>query len=129
MLEVFKSTSSKLILLLAIVLVASFQYSFWWGEGGYFAHQTLRQQITQQAEINEELKERNRILAAEVFDLKNGSEAIEEHARLDLGLIKPRETFVQMSTISTHYKPIYIDPNAKVDMETNETSPNPDVPD
>ncbi|HFF4337179.1 TPA: cell division protein FtsB, partial [Acinetobacter baumannii] len=115
MLEVFRSTSSKLILLLVIVLVAILQYQFWLGEGGYFPHQALMQQIQQQAEVNDELKERNRILAAEVFDLKNGTEAIEEHARLDLGLVKPHETFVQMSTISTHYKPIYIDPNAKVD--------------
>ncbi|MPN44436.1 hypothetical protein SDC9_192001 [bioreactor metagenome] len=52
--------------------------------------------------------------------MKNGIEAIEEHARLDLGLIKPHETFVQMSTISTNYKPIYIDPNAKADLRTNE---------
>ncbi|QVR69480.1 cell division protein FtsB [Acinetobacter sp. BHS4] len=129
MLEVFRSTSSKLILLLVIVLVAILQYQFWLGEGGYLPHQTLMQQIQQQAEVNEELKERNRILAAEVFDLKNGTEAIEEHARLDLGLVKPHETFVQMSTISTHYKPIYIDPNAKVDLETNETPASPDIPD
>jgi cell division protein FtsB len=115
MIEMFRSTSSKLILLLVIFLVASLQYQFWLGEGGYFPHQALTQQIKQQAEVNTELKERNRILAAEVFDLKNGTEAIEEHARLDLGLIKPNETFVQMSTISTHYKPIYIDPNAKIE--------------
>ena len=76
-------------------------------------------------DINQELKERNRILAAEVYDLKHGIEAIEEHARLDLGLIKPHETFVQMSTISTQYKPIYIDPNAKVDLRTNESEPDP----
>ena len=123
MIEMFRSTSSKLILLFVIFLVASLQYQFWLGEGGYFSHQALTQQIKQQAEVNTELKERNRILAAEVFDLKNGTEAIEEHARLDLGLIKPHETFVQMSTISTHYKPIYIDPNTKVDVATNE---NPD---
>ena len=123
MLEVFKTTSSKVILVLSIIIVVIFQYQFWLGEGGYFPHQALTQQIKQQAEINTELKERNRILAAEVFDLKNGTEAIEEHARLDLGLVKPNETFVQMSTISTHYKPIYIDPNAKVDVATNE---NPD---
>ena len=129
MLEVFKTTSSKVILVLAIIIVVVLQYRFWFGEGGYFPHQALLQQIQQQAEVNADLKERNRILAAEVYDLKNGAEAIEEHARLDLGLIKPHETFVQMSTISTHYKPIYIDPNAKVDMETNETPPNPDVPD
>ena len=123
MLEVFKTTSSKVMTVLAIIIIAVLQYHFWLGEGGYFPHQALTQQIKQQAEVNTELKERNRILAAEVFDLKNGTEAIEEHARLDLGLIKPNETFVQMSTISTHYKPIYIDPNAKVDVATNE---NPD---
>ena len=120
MLDMFRSTSSKLILLLVIFLVASLQYQFWLGEGGYFPHQALTQQITQQAEVNDELKERNRILAAEVYDLKNGAEAIEEHARLDLGLVKPNETFVQMSTISSRYKAIYINPNAKVDTATNE---------
>ena len=120
MFEVFRSTSSKLVLLLAVVLIAGLQYQFLLGEGGYFPHQALTQQITQQAEVNDELKERNRILAAEVYDLKNGAEAIEEHARLDLGLVKPNETFVQMSTISSRYKAIYINPNAKVDTATNE---------
>jgi cell division protein FtsB len=66
-------------------------------------------------------------LAAEVYDLKNGIEAIEEHARLDLGLIKPRETFIQMSTISTQYKPVYIDPNAQIDLRTNEDD-EPETP-
>ncbi|KAF5301192.1 hypothetical protein FQR65_LT19266 [Abscondita terminalis] len=94
--EVFKTTSSKVIAILAILIVAVLQYRFWFGEGGHFPHQALVQQIEQQAEVNADLKERNRILAAEVYDLKNGSEAIEEHARLDLGLVKPHETFVQM---------------------------------
>ena len=120
MLDVFKTTSSKVILVIAVLIIAIFQYRFWFGEGGYFPHQALVQNIQQQIETNEELKERNRILAAEVYDLKNGVEAIEEHARLDLGLIKPHETFVQMSTVSTNYKPIYIDPTAKVDVRTNE---------
>ena len=118
--EVFKTTSSKVILGIAIVMIAVLQYRFWFGEGGYFPHQALLQQSQQQSDINDELKERNRILAAEVYDLKSGVEAIEEHARLDLGLIKPHETFVQMSTLSSNYKPIYIDPNAKVDLRTNE---------
>ncbi|GAA5182068.1 cell division protein FtsB [Acinetobacter kookii] len=118
--NVFDSKVSKALLGLAIILIAGFQYLFWFGEGGYHDHQKLAQKIQQQTELNTELKERNRVLAAEVYDLKNGIEAIEEHARLDLGLIKPHETFVQMSTIGTHYKPIYIDPNAKVDLRTNE---------
>ena len=129
MLNVFDSKSSKVLLSLAIVLIAGFQYKYWLGEGGHHEHLQLMQKIQQQIQDNQELKERNRVLAAEVYDLKNGIEAIEEHARLDLGLIKPNETFVQMSTISTQYKPIYIDPNAKVDPRTNEAdSPIPEQP-
>ena len=124
MLNVFNSSMSKALLGLAIILIAGFQYLYWFGEGGYHDHQQLTQKIQQQMELNDELKERNRVLAAEVYDLKNGIEAIEEHARLDLGLIKPRETFIQMSTISTQYKPIYLNPNSKVDLRTNE-SPEP----
>ncbi|OTG87152.1 cell division protein FtsB [Acinetobacter sp. ANC 4558] len=123
MLSIFSSTMSKVLLGLAIILIAGFQYLYWFGEGGYFEHQKLNQKIQQQAELNSELKERNRILAAEVYDLKNGIEAMEEHARLDLGLIKPHETFIQMSTISTQYKPVYVNPYAN-DLRTNEQEPN-----
>ena len=122
MLNVFDSKSSKVLLILAAILVAGFQYLYWFGEGGYHDHQGLSQKIQQQIELNNEYKERNRILAAEVYDLKNGVEAIEEHARLDLGLIKPHETFVQMSTISTHYKPIYLQSSSQVDQRTNESA-------
>ncbi|MFT4020627.1 MAG: septum formation initiator family protein [Acinetobacter sp.] len=125
--EVFDSFSSRVILGLAIILIAGFQYMFWYGEGGYYDHQKLMQQIQQQADVNNELKERNRILGAEVYDLKNGAEAIEEHARLDLGLIKPHETFVQMSTISTQYQSTYIDPNGKKDLRNNEDEDSPDL--
>ena len=120
MLNVFDSKASKALLGLAIILIAGFQYIYWFGEGGHNDHQKLSQKVQQQIELNAELKERNRVLAAEVYDLKNGVEAIEEHARLDLGLLKPHETFVQMSTVSTQYKPIYIDPNSKEDLRTNE---------
>ncbi|MEB6565099.1 septum formation initiator family protein [Acinetobacter towneri] len=121
MLSVFDSKASKALLGLAIFLIAGFQYLYWFGEGGYQDHAALTEKIQQQTEFNHDLKERNRVLAAEVYDLKNGVEAIEEHARLDLGLIKPHETFVQMSTISTQYKPIYIQPNSTVDLRTNES--------
>lgn len=128
MLDVFKTTSSKVLLGFAILLIVVFQYLYWFGEGGHQDHQKLSQKIQQQVELNNDLKERNRVLAAEVYDLKNGVEAIEEHARLDLGLIKPHETFIQMSTISTQYNPIYIDPNSKVDLRTNESIDAPATP-
>lgn len=126
MLDVFKTTSSKVLLLLAIVLIAVLQYSYWYGEGGYFPRQTMLEKIQVQLIENEELKERNRILAAEVYDLKNGAEAIEEHARLDLGLIKPHETFVQMSTVGSHYQPVILDPSLIQD--TNHNEQNDDTP-
>ncbi|CAM4303808.1 septum formation initiator family protein [Acinetobacter pragensis] len=119
MLNVFDSKASKALLGLAIILIAGFQYLYWFGEGGHQDHQKLSQKVQQQIELNEELKERNRVLDAEVYDLKNGVEAIEEHARLDLGLVKPHETFVQMSTVNTQYKPIYVNPSQE-DLRTNE---------
>lgn len=104
----FASITGKIIIALAILLVASLQYAFWFGESGYYQHRQLLADIALQTEANSELTERNRILAAEVYDLKNGVEAVEEYARLDLGLIKPHETFVQMSMISGAYQPIYL---------------------
>ncbi len=52
--------------------------------------------ITAQAEKNAQLKERNQTLSAEVDDLKQGLEAIEERARYDLGMIREGETFFQV---------------------------------
>src|SRR5690606_4518022 len=96
MLNVFDSTPSKVLLGLAIILIAGFQYLYWFGEGGYHDHLPLAQKNQQHMQLIDELKERNRVLATVVYDLKNGIEAIEEHARLDLGQIKPREPFIQM---------------------------------
>lgn len=126
MLDVFESTMSKVLLGLAIILIVGTQYIYWFGEGGRLDHLKLQQDIENRLNENNDLRERNRILAAQVYDLKNGVEAIEEYARLDLGLIKSNETFVQMSTISTQYKPIYVTP--KVDLRTNESAEEPETP-
>lgn len=58
--------------------------------------QQLRLQVEQQADFNRELAERNAALAAEVENLRNGIEAIEERARNELGLVKPSEQFYQV---------------------------------
>ena len=112
--------SGRIVFLLAIGLLALLQYKLWWGESGYYDRQALKDRITLQHKENAKLVERNRILSAEVFDLKKGLEAVEEHARLDLGLIKPRETFVQLSTLPT---PDYQAPADAFgnDLLTNET--------
>ncbi|XID74068.1 septum formation initiator family protein [Alkanindiges sp. WGS2144] len=97
--------SGRIVFLLAILLLVLLQYKLWWGESGYYDRQALKQRIGLQYQENLKLAERNRILSAEVYDLKSGMEAVEEHARLDLGLIKPKETFVQLTMLPVpHYR-------------------------
>jgi cell division protein FtsB len=56
----------------------------------------LQEQIAMQKAENAKLKQRNDALAADVEDLRNGKDAIEERARTELGLIKPDEVFYQV---------------------------------
>ena len=84
-----------LLAILLIVLVA-LQFKLWFGEGGYRDVQRLAQRVEEQAAENEMLAQRNRELKAEVEDLRQGLEAIEERARSELGLIKENEEFYQV---------------------------------
>ena len=56
----------------------------------------LKQTVKEQQAKNEQVKQRNAVLAAEVEDLKTGLEAIEERARSELGMIKKDETFIHI---------------------------------
>jgi cell division protein FtsB len=88
-----KTLFGKALLVLALLVVGYFQYSLWFGEGGVQNIRTLKKAIAEQQAENQKLAERNRVLEAEVRDLKTGMEAVEEHARIDLGMIKQGETF------------------------------------
>lgn len=83
----------KFLLLMALVTFIGLQVSLWVGEGGVRDVQRHKASIEALKKENEKLAERNRVLEAEVRDLKNGLEAVEEHSRLDLGMIKDNETF------------------------------------
>lgn len=89
------------LLFIAIVVLVMLQYHFWFGESGHSDLVKLQAEMHNQQRLIDEQLEINRILQADVKDLKTGLEAVEEHARLDLGLIKPGETFVQISTTPT----------------------------
>ncbi len=82
-----------LALLLAIALL---QLRLWTGTGGMPDVWRLENRVARQAEENEQLKRRNAALAADVEDLKTGSEAVEERARSELGMTKPGEVFYQV---------------------------------
>ncbi len=88
-----KTLFGKLLLVLALVAFLALQFNLWFGEGGVRDVQKLKAAVAEQSQENEKLLERNRVLEAEVKDLKSGLEAVEEHGRLDLGMIKQNETF------------------------------------
>ena len=79
-----------------VVLVLVLQYNVWVGPGSMADVNRLSSAIQAQQDQNEKLKERNAALKAEVSDLKQGLEAIEERARSELGMIQRGETFFQI---------------------------------
>lgn len=84
---------SRSLLWLAVAIFAVLQLSLWFGEGGIFDVHRLKSAVAEQQAENLRLRQRNDVLEAEVNDLKTGYAAIEERARLDLGMIKDDETF------------------------------------
>jgi cell division protein FtsB len=72
------------------------QYPLWFGKGGWLRVWSLERQVQEQKQANAALSQRNGALDAEVRDLKQGFEAIEERARYELGLIKQDEIFFQV---------------------------------
>lgn len=80
------------LFIVLILLLAGLQYRLWVGEGSLAHVSRLQQQISEQKGENERLLERNRILEAEVMELKRGMETVEERARQELGMVKEGET-------------------------------------
>ena len=86
----------KKLLLLLIFILVYLQYRLWFGDGSLQDVWELHQEVEIQRLENIELRERNAALQAEVTDLQQGFDAIEEHAREDLGMVKEGETFYQV---------------------------------
>jgi cell division protein FtsB len=86
----------KFVALALFAVLAVLQYKLWIADGGVREMRTLRSQVAEQRKENDELRERNKSLSAEVLDLKKGTVAIEERARTDLGMIGSNETFFQV---------------------------------
>lgn len=90
---VFRGIRVKVLGLIFAALIALMQYPLWLGKGSWLKVWEVDQQVITQHEINQKLKMRNAALDAEVRDLKQGYDAIEERARSELGMIKQDETF------------------------------------
>ena len=86
----------KLLTVIMVFLLLLLQYRLWTGNGSLVEVNLLKDEIEKIKNENENLKERNLSLTGEVFDLKQGHEAIEEIARSEMGMIKDGETFYQI---------------------------------
>ncbi|WP_374278323.1 cell division protein FtsB [Azonexus sp.] len=79
-----------------LALIGILQYPLWLGKGGWLRVWEYDRQLQQQKEVTRALEIRNAGLDAEVRDLKQGYEAIEERARFELGMVRQDESFVQI---------------------------------
>ena len=93
------------IALFAFALIVM-QLELWFGDDRLPALRAYEQAVTEQTAVNQALVERNADLKAEIVNLRERSEAAEERARSELGLIKPNETFYQIAEV---------DPTAAID--------------
>jgi cell division protein FtsB len=92
----FASCAMKYLPFAFLALIALIQYPLWLGKGSWLRVWEVDRQISAQREINQTLQARNTALDAEVGDLKQGLDAIEERARSELGMIRHDEIFFQV---------------------------------
>jgi cell division protein FtsB len=83
----------SLVLLILVVLLGWLQYRLWGGQGSLQELHQLHLAVDRQSAEVVELQARNQDLRAEVDDLREGRDAVEERARSDLGMIRKKETF------------------------------------
>lgn len=79
-----------------IPLFLLLQYEIWFAPGGIISFWKVRRQLAVETQVNQQWQQRNQILIADIHNLKNGNKAIEDHARADLGMIKPGEILYQL---------------------------------
>jgi len=85
----------RAVTLILLILLLLLQYPLWLGKGGWLKVWDLNRQVKTQQQVNQQTQLRNAVLDAEVRDLKQGTEAVEERARSEMGMIKRDEVFFQ----------------------------------
>lgn len=86
----------RFVTLALLVLLGLVQAELWFGKGGLSHVVQLQTQLKAQEQANAAARTRNQRLGAEIDDLKEGLEMVEERARGELGMVKPDEVLVQV---------------------------------
>lgn len=95
----------KVLTAILLVVLGVTQYTLWFSKSGVREYIALKRQISAEQQKNQTFSLRNEKLAQEISQLKHNDDSIESHAREDLGMIKPNETYYQIvpkSSQSTH---------------------------
>ena len=87
------NTLFRVFVSLLLIVILALQFRLWGGPGSLAHLSGMREQVERRAAGNDRRRERNAVLRAEVRDLRQGLEAVEDIARSELGLIREGETF------------------------------------
>ncbi len=87
----------RLSTIFILLILLTVQAGLWFGKGSVPRAMSLQTQLEAQNQRNAKAQLRNEQLTAEVRDLKEGLDMAEEIARTELGMVKPDETFVQLT--------------------------------
>jgi len=105
------------------VLLIAIQYPLWIGKGGWLHVYQMDKEVQSQEAINRELENRNNKITGDVNDLRQGTRAVEERARIEHGMVKESETMVQIVQSDEELpKPVSkqkLDKKEEVKKETN----------
>ena len=88
---------SRIVPVILVGLLVMLHAQLWLGRGSLSQVSQLQQKLEQQKANNARAQLANERLAAEVRDLKEGLEMVEERARMELGMVKPNEIFEHVS--------------------------------
>jgi cell division protein FtsB len=95
----------KILAAILVSLIVLIQIPLWLGKGGWLRAWQLEDMVSTEKGKNAKLEQRNAGLAAEVKDLKTGTDAVEERARYELGMVKKDEVFYQVADEKQKQKP------------------------
>ncbi|MBS3799000.1 MULTISPECIES: cell division protein FtsB [unclassified Pseudoalteromonas] len=79
-----------------LALLLYLQYLLWFGHNGIEDYSRLTKAVANHEQTNQQLNKRNKLLEADIQDLKLDLEGVEERARHELGMIKPGEVFYRV---------------------------------
>ncbi|HQU98317.1 MAG TPA: cell division protein FtsB [Nitrosomonas sp.] len=91
----------KLLALILFAIIALLQYPLWFSKSSWKRVWQVEEEVAEARQNNLKLQQRNNMLEAELSDLKQGLEAVEERARSDLGMVKQNEVLFQIVRIES----------------------------